>query len=73
MKVDYTNTIKALYDLKNNVNELDNLLSNLKTKLSETVINDNKILNLDEYNKSVNNTHRIKSNISTTIIKLSNY
>ena len=63
----YGYALNYAYALRNQVNELDNMIKSLNNMLSSTVTVDGKILSNEEYKKATSANSKIKSNASSLI------
>ena len=63
----YAQLARELSDLKASINELDSMLLNLKRDLIDTVTADGKIISNNDYNRALQESNKLKSNVSSAV------
>lgn len=67
----YGYALNVAYELKNQINELDNMIKKLNSTLSNTVTADGKILSNEEYKMATAAASKAKTNANSLISVLS--
>ena len=67
----YGYALNVAYELKNQINELDNMIKKLNSTLSNTVTADGKILSNEEYKRATAAASKAKSNANSLVSVLS--